>query len=57
MTHPQNSNAQPARHLQTALEHASRLSDPRSGKSFTPGWSAEAAHVGDLSVLVLALRH
>jgi hypothetical protein len=56
MTHPQYSTTPPGRHLQIALEHASRLSDSRSGPSFTPGWSAQAAHVGDLSVLVLALR-
>jgi hypothetical protein len=44
-----------AQHLRTALEHARRLTDPRlEGSAYTEAWSAQAAHVGDLTVLALA---
>lgn len=44
-------------HLHIALEHAQRLSDPRpAGAPYSPAWSAQAAHVGDLTVLALAMR-
>lgn len=43
--------------LHTALEHAQRLSDLRpDGARYSPAWSAQAAHVGDLAVLALAMR-
>jgi hypothetical protein len=42
-------------HLRTALEHAQRLTDPRpEGSAYSEAWSAQAAHVGDISVLALA---
>ncbi|HEX3830350.1 MAG TPA: hypothetical protein VHW04_00195 [Solirubrobacteraceae bacterium] len=41
--------------LRTALEHAQRLTDPRpEGSAYSEAWSAQATHVGDLSVLALA---
>jgi hypothetical protein len=55
MTHP-HKDTQAHRHLQDALEDARRLSEPGLGQTFTPHWSAKAAQVGDLSVLLLALR-
>jgi hypothetical protein len=42
-------------HLRTALEHAQRLTDPRpEGAAYSTAWSAQATHVGDLTVLALA---
>jgi hypothetical protein len=42
-------------HLRTALEHAQRLTDPRpEGSDYSEAWSAQATHVGDISVLALA---
>jgi hypothetical protein len=42
-------------HLRTALEHAQRLTDPRpEGSTYSESWSAQAAHVGDITVLALA---
>jgi hypothetical protein len=42
-------------HLRTALEHAQRLTDPRpEGATYSTAWSAQATHVGDLTVLALA---
>jgi hypothetical protein len=46
-THPQ--------HVTTALDHARRLSESRPDAAQQASWSAQAAHVGDLSVLALAL--
>jgi hypothetical protein len=41
--------------LRTALEHAQRLTDPRpEGSVYSEAWSAQASHVGDISVLALA---
>jgi hypothetical protein len=41
--------------LRTALEHAQRLTDPRpEGSAYSAAWSAQATHVGDISVLALA---
>lgn len=41
--------------LRTALEHAQRLVDPRpEGSPYSATWSAQATHVGDISVLALA---
>ena len=56
MTNPQKHDNHPGRHLQDALEQARRLSECGSGQGVTARWSAHAAHVGDLSVLALALR-
>jgi hypothetical protein len=43
--------------LRTALEHAQRLTDPRpEGAAHSAAWAAQAAHVGDLTVLALAMR-
>lgn len=45
----------PSKHLRTALEHAQRLTDPRpEGAEYSTAWSAQAAQVGDLTVLALA---
>jgi predicted alpha/beta hydrolase family esterase len=55
MTHPQN-QTHSGRHLQDALDHATRLSQPGPSRPVTPSWSAQADHVGDMSVLLLALR-
>lgn len=42
-------------HLSAALEHAQRLTDPRpEGAGYSTAWSAQATHVGDLTVLALA---
>jgi hypothetical protein len=54
MTHPESKNHHSGRHLKAALEQASRLSEP--GTDRTASWAAQAAHVGDMSVLLLALR-
>jgi hypothetical protein len=44
-----------AAHLRSALEHAQRLTDPRpEGAAYSTIWSAQATHVGDLTVLALA---
>ena len=41
--------------LRAALEHAQRLTDPRpEGTPYSAAWSAQAAQVGDISVLALA---
>jgi hypothetical protein len=41
--------------LRTALEHAQRLTDPRpAGTAYSEAWSAQATHVGDMTVLALA---
>ena len=42
--------------LQAALDHARRLSVPGQTPAVTAHWAAQAHHVGDLSVLALALR-
>lgn len=56
MTHPQNPNHQSRQHLEAAIDHAGRLSQPGKASAYTTDWSAKAAQVGDLSVLLLALR-
>jgi hypothetical protein len=43
-------------HLSLALDHARVLAEAPRERTYSPGWSAHAAHVGDLSVLALALR-
>jgi hypothetical protein len=52
MTHPQNPHAS----LQSAVDHARRLTEPGGPQTGTPAWVAQAHHVGDLSILALALR-
>jgi hypothetical protein len=52
MTHTQN----PHPSLQTAVDHARKLTEPGQAQTATPAWVAQAHHVGDLSVLALALR-
>jgi hypothetical protein len=42
--------------LGQALDQAQRLSEARPAEGSSAGWHAHAAHVGDLSVLALALR-
>jgi hypothetical protein len=54
MSNPQHQDPH-ATSYENAIEHASRLAEPRP-TTFTPEWSAQAAHVGDMSVLLLALR-
>lgn len=44
-------------HVTIALDHARRLSECRPDSAHQASWSAQAAHVGDLSVLALALSH
>ena len=55
MTHIEN-DTHSGRHLKNALDHATRLAEAGSGRPVTSAWSAQAAHVGDMSVLLLALR-
>jgi hypothetical protein len=43
-------------HFRMAIEDAKRLSQPRPVDGYSLGWSVQAAHVGDFSVLALALR-
>jgi hypothetical protein len=53
MTQNQNPN-QP---LQTALDQARALTGTAQTQALTnPNWVAQARHVGDLSILALALR-
>jgi len=42
--------------LQSAIDHARQLTEPGQAQTTTPAWVAQAHHVGDLSVLALALR-
>jgi hypothetical protein len=42
--------------LRDALEHAQRLTDRPKTPSTSAAWSAQAAHVGDLAILALAMR-
>jgi hypothetical protein len=44
------------RQLRLALDHARALAEAPRDRAYTHGWSANAAHVGDLTVLALALR-
>ena len=44
-----------SQHLRAALDHAERLTDPRpEGPAYSASWSAQADHVGDITVLALA---
>jgi hypothetical protein len=52
MTHTQTPNHS----LQTAVDHARRLAESGPTQTTSPAWLAQAQHVGDLSVLALALR-
>jgi hypothetical protein len=55
MNHTHN-ESHSGRQLKSALEHASRLCEPGAAHPDTPRWMAQAAQVGDMSVLLLALR-
>jgi hypothetical protein len=44
------------RQLTLALDRARALAEAPRERTYGHGWSAHAAHVGDLSVLALALR-
>jgi hypothetical protein len=46
----------PNQSLQAALDHARTLTGPGQASVTTPSWVAQAHHVGDLSILALALR-
>jgi hypothetical protein len=54
MMHPEHDTTSRERHLARALEHAHELAESRTQSEYTPAWSAQAAHVGDLTVLALA---
>jgi hypothetical protein len=57
MNDPQRDTQPAESHLRRALEHAHKLSEPRpTGAAVTLDWYAQATHVGDISVLALALR-
>jgi hypothetical protein len=58
MNDPQRDTQPGDSHLRRALEHAHKLSEQRpTNAAVTPDWYAKAAHVGDISVLALALRN
>jgi hypothetical protein len=42
--------------LQATIDHARKLAAGGQTTPVTPNWAAQAHHVGDLSVLALALR-
>ncbi len=42
--------------LTTTIDHARRLTAAAQTNGVTANWVAQAQHVGDLSVLLLALR-
>jgi hypothetical protein len=42
--------------LQSAVDQAQKLTESGPALSGTPAWVAKAHHVGDLSILALALR-
>ena len=52
MTHTKTPNPS----LQAAVDHARRLTESGTTPTASPTWMAQAQHVGDLSVLALALR-
>ncbi|MGZ4169600.1 MAG: hypothetical protein ACXVR1_15190 [Solirubrobacteraceae bacterium] len=52
MTHQKT----PTPALQTAVDHARKLTETGQSQPTTAAWNAQAHHVGDLSVLALALR-
>jgi len=56
MTNSQHEPRPSDQHLRNALDHAHRLSQPRPAAGYTAAWSAHADHVGDLTVLALAMR-
>jgi hypothetical protein len=51
MTHPEQDPLRRDRHLQQALDHAHRLSQPRPRDQYTPEWWAQASWVGDITAL------
>ena len=53
MTYPRPDS--PSYQLRAAIEHAQRLTGPRpEGFAYSESWSAQASHVGDMTVLALA---
>ena len=51
MNHPEQNTLGRDRHLNRALDHARRLSEPRPRDQYTPAWWVQAARVGDLTAL------
>jgi hypothetical protein len=51
MSNPKQDALRRDRQLQSAIDHAQRLSEPRLQAQYTPAWWAEATHVGDLTAL------
>ena len=49
-------NQTPNQSLEAAIDHARTLAGGSPTQATTPQWVAQAHHVGDLSVLALALR-
>lgn len=43
-------------HARQAVDRAKALVAGAPDRAHSPGWASEAAHVGDLAVLALALR-
>jgi hypothetical protein len=57
MADTRSSNQHAANHaLKRALKRAQQLSDSRPASGDRTSWHHEAAHVGDLAVLALALQ-
>ena len=55
-TQPMTPIQTPNPSLQAAVDHARRLTEAGTTPTTSPAWIAQAQHVGDLSVLALALR-
>jgi hypothetical protein len=53
---PMTQKQTPNHSLQTAVDQARKLTESAPAQTGTPTWMAQAHHVGDLSVLALALR-
>jgi hypothetical protein len=49
-------NQTPNQTLEAAIDHARILAGGSPTQTMTPQWVAQALHVGDLSILALALR-
>jgi hypothetical protein len=49
-------NQSPNKSLEATIDHARTLAGGSPTQITTPQWVAQAQHVGDLSVLALALR-
>jgi hypothetical protein len=58
MNDPQRDTQPGESHLRRALEQAHKLCESRpADAAVTLDWYAQASHVGDISVLALALRN